>query len=98
VPTAERVARAVESLRARLAPDVAVELVSLGDDGVVRLRVAGEGAGCGGTGKALARGIENALLEAAPELARIELDGIGGDPPERLVTLRGPQAVGSATP
>jgi Fe-S cluster biogenesis protein NfuA len=97
VPTAERVARAVEALRARLAPDVTLALEGLGEDGVLRLRVAGEAQGCGGAGAALARGIEHALLEAAPELARVEIAGVAGDPPERLVSLRAPRAVESAT-
>jgi Fe-S cluster biogenesis protein NfuA len=96
VPTSERVARAVAALGERLAPDVAVTLVALEEDRVARLRVSGEARGCG-AGAALARGIESALLEAAPELARVEIEGVAvalPSPPERLVTLGGAPRAG----
>jgi Fe-S cluster biogenesis protein NfuA len=96
IPAAERVARAVEALRARLAPDVAIELTGLGEDGVVRLRVAGEASGCGGAGAALARSIEGAILEAAPEVSRVEIEGATPERRERLVTLGAPRAAGVA--
>jgi hypothetical protein len=94
LPTAERVARAVASLGERLAPEVEVVLEALGDDGVARVRVRGEGRGCG-AGAALARGIEHAILEAAPELVGVEIAGIAPATPaprERLVTLGGAHA------
>ena len=97
LPTAARVARAVDALRERLAPDVAVALEGIGEDRVARVRVAGEGRGCGGAGAALARGIENAILEAAPELARVEISGLVAERPEPLVTLGQPVRAGGAT-
>jgi Fe-S cluster biogenesis protein NfuA len=97
LPTAERVARAVEALRERLAPDVGVQLEAIGEDHVARVRVDGEARGCGGAGAGLARGIENALLEAAPELARVEIEGLTVERSERLVTLGAPaRATGGA--
>jgi Fe-S cluster biogenesis protein NfuA len=94
LPPAERVARAVAALRDRLAPDGALELVGLGDDGVVRLRLSG-GVACGVAASAVTRGIEHAVLEAAPEVARVEIEGAAEPPPsrgERLVTLGRPRA------
>jgi Fe-S cluster biogenesis protein NfuA len=91
LPTGDRVSRAVAVLRDRLPPDVALELVGLGEDGVVRLRVSGAGA-CGIAAAALARGIEHAILEAAPEVARVDIEGASTAPrAERLVTIGRPR-------
>jgi Fe-S cluster biogenesis protein NfuA len=96
VPAAERVARAVAALGAQLGPEITIALVGLGEDGVVRLRMEGAGGGCGEA--ALARGVENAVLEAAPEVARVEITGIEPPRRERLVTLgAAPRGAGFAT-
>jgi hypothetical protein len=99
VPAAERIARAVERLRERLAPQIELAVEDAGSQHVVRLRVRGEPGGCGG-GAALARGIENALLEAAPELERVEILGLEPAPrADRLVTLGAPpRAAGVPSP
>jgi hypothetical protein len=94
LPCAERVARAIAALRERLAPDVALDLLGVGEDRAVRVRVSG--GACGVAAAAVARGIEHAILEAAPEVARVEIGG--ASPPaargERLVTLRPPGTTG----
>ena len=97
VSTADRVAAAVATLGERLAPGVELALEDGGGEGVVRVRVRGDAPGCG-AGPALARGIEHAILEAAPELARVEVLGLAAAPasPERLVALgKAPAAGGS---
>jgi Fe-S cluster biogenesis protein NfuA len=103
LPPAERLARAVEALRAQLAPQATLELVGLGEDGVVSVRLAFAPGGCPSTGRALAAAVEQRLLEAAPEVAGVRVEGAGAEaspprPQERLVTLGRPQAAGVSTP
>ncbi len=92
VPAAERVERAIEALGQRLAGDAVVTLVGLGDDGVVRVRVeAGEDRRCGFSAAALGRAVEQAILEAAPEIAGVEVLGLAPPAaPERLVAIGRP--------
>ncbi|MFL5263792.1 MAG: NifU family protein [Anaeromyxobacteraceae bacterium] len=100
-PPAERVERAVLALRAQLGPDVALELVALGDDGVVTLRLRAAKGGCPSTGAALARAIEQHVVEAAPEVTRVVIEGVPATTPrpeERLVTLGRPRAAEGAAP
>jgi hypothetical protein len=86
-PTAQRVARAVEDARRRLGAGVVVELLEVGADQVVRLRV-DAGPGCAGSATSLARAVERAVLEAAPEVAGVAVEGLPpAEPRERLVTL-----------
>jgi Fe-S cluster biogenesis protein NfuA len=99
VPTAERVASAVETLRERLAPDLRLELAGV-EGGVARLRLAGAAGGCASSAAAVARAIEQQVLEAAPELARVEIEGAPAAPSapgERLVTLGRPRAGAEAS-
>ncbi len=91
-PTAERVARAVEGARARLGAEVGIELLEIGADQVVRLRL-DAGPGCGGSAASLAHAVERAILEAAPEVAGVAFEGLSpAASPERLVTLGRPRA------
>jgi hypothetical protein len=91
-PTAERVARAVEATRARLGPEVVLELLEVGADRVVRLRLVA-GPGCAGSTASLARAVEHAILEAAPEVASVAVEGLTpAVPHDRLVTLGRPRA------
>jgi hypothetical protein len=77
VPASERVSRALEELRPRLAARGArAELLGI-ENGVARLRVTGNG---DGTIDAVRRTVE----DAAPELTRVEVD----EPPGPLVALR----------
>jgi hypothetical protein len=77
VPARERVLRAMEELRPRLAArGVRAELIAL-ENGVARVRVAGT---ADGAEQALRRAVE----DAAPELSAVEIEG----PPGPLVSLR----------
>jgi hypothetical protein len=77
-PTEARVRRALE---AAVRPGGAggAELLEIGPDRVVRLRVPAAGGARLPPGAALA--LERAILEAAPEVTRVEIEGLaGGDP------------------
>ncbi len=100
VPAAERVAQAVEAVRARLDGDAGVALEAIGDDGVVRVRVTvGADQRCGFSAAALARTIEHAVVEAAPEVARVEVLGLAPPrAPERLVSIGAPGVAAKVRP
>jgi Fe-S cluster biogenesis protein NfuA len=49
-----------------------VELVSVGDDGVVQLRLTGACAGCPFSAMTLAIGVEQKLKAAVPEVAKVQ--------------------------
>jgi hypothetical protein len=51
-----------------------VELLEVSGDGVVRLRMAGGGHGCGTSTAALRSTVEEAIEAAAPEITRIEIE------------------------
>lgn len=72
LPTEVRIRRALERARRRLGAD-AVELVALDATGVARVRVEGE---VRATGAAIDQALRRAVEEAAPEIARIEIDGV----------------------
>jgi Fe-S cluster biogenesis protein NfuA/nitrite reductase/ring-hydroxylating ferredoxin subunit len=56
-----------------------VELLSL-EDGVARLRLAGHCNGCAASASTLELAIKQALDEAAPDLAGLEVEGVSGAP------------------
>jgi Fe-S cluster biogenesis protein NfuA len=87
-PTGQRVARAVDDARARLG-GTDLELLGVDPDGTVRLRAGADPASCPSSGPAVARAIERTIVEAAPEVARVEVQGLAAAPdaPERLVRL-----------
>jgi len=96
VPTRERVERAVERLRAELGTaGEGLELRDVSDDGVARLRLAAGASrgGCPSARGGLARAAEQAVLEAAPELLRVEIEEPGEAAPHagRLVTIGPPR-------
>jgi len=49
-----------------------VELVSVGDDGVVQLRLTGACSGCPFSAMTLAVGVEQRLKAAVPEVVRVQ--------------------------
>jgi Fe-S cluster biogenesis protein NfuA/nitrite reductase/ring-hydroxylating ferredoxin subunit len=57
-----------------------VELLSL-EDGVARLRLAGSCKGCAASAATLELAIKQALEEAAPDLAGLEVEGVAEPPP-----------------
>jgi Fe-S cluster biogenesis protein NfuA len=71
-PTYERVAAALRELGTRAGD---LELIGV-DDGVVRLRSAGTTAGCPSSSGSARRAVERAIERVAPEVARIDIDGV----------------------
>ena len=84
-----RVEAALERVRPLLARhDGNVELLGVDDDGgVVRLRLLGSCDGCPSSSITLQLAVERAILEAAPEVVRIEVDQAGGPAPAVPVSL-----------
>ena len=76
VPIEERVAAALEEVRPYLASHGGnVELLEV-RDGVARLRMQGSCSGCPSSTVTLKLAIEDAVMKAAPDLERIEAEGV----------------------
>lgn len=90
--TEERVARAVADVRARLGTHE-LEVLGVDEDGTVRLRARADPRGCPASGPAVASAIERTIVEAAPEVRRVEIEGLERDrprPEQSLVQLGRP--------
>lgn len=87
VPAAERIRRALDELEPHLEPHSArVDLVEVGDGGTIRLRISGV-AGC--VGSAVEHAVRRAIGDAAPEVARLDIEMPGEThPPHGLVQLK----------
>lgn len=86
VPARERVERALDAAGERLGVGAgALSLVALGDDGVAHLRL--EPGGCPSARPSLAQSVRRAVLDAAPELASVVIEGLDPAPGGKLVTL-----------
>jgi Fe-S cluster biogenesis protein NfuA len=82
-----RVRKAVERLEPRLQRDgAAIELLNA-ENGAVRLRVTPGAHSCGSTTSALRTTVEDAIFEAAPDLASLSLEGLDGQPANGFVSL-----------
>ncbi|WP_250563057.1 NifU family protein [Sphaerisporangium fuscum] len=79
--TAERVRAALDTVRPYLdLHEGGVELVGVDDDGVVRLRLSGGCHGCASSRVTVNDTIERAVRRAAPEVTRVEVDGVAEEP------------------
>jgi Fe-S cluster biogenesis protein NfuA len=82
-----RVAKAVERVEPSLRRDgAAIELLAI-EDGAVRIRVTPGTHTCGSTTKALKSTVENAVYEAAPDIASLSIEGLDGQPATGFVAL-----------
>lgn len=89
--TAERVRDALDTVRPHLGShEGGVELLGVGEDGVVRLRLEGNCHGCPSSLLTVTDAIERAVVQAAPEVARVEVEGVSGGRPEVLQIQRRP--------
>jgi Fe-S cluster biogenesis protein NfuA len=71
----ERVARALEKVRSQLHKQGgSVELVGIADS-VVQVKIESSGHGCGSSTDAFKRTVEQAILECAPEVVDIQVQG-----------------------
>jgi Fe-S cluster biogenesis protein NfuA/nitrite reductase/ring-hydroxylating ferredoxin subunit len=84
--TYERVSAALERVRPYLGSHAGdVDLLGVDEDGVVRLRLAGSCNGCPSSSVTVKLAIEQAIEEAAPEVSRVEVEGVAAPPLPRGV-------------
>lgn len=87
VPLEQRVQRALDGVRPYLGSHGGgVEVLGV-HDGVVRLRLEGTCHGCPSSTATLRSAIERAILEGAPDVAGIEVEGVVEPPPAGFVPL-----------
>jgi Fe-S cluster biogenesis protein NfuA/nitrite reductase/ring-hydroxylating ferredoxin subunit len=93
----QRVTRAIEKVRPYLGSHGGgVQLVGIEDD-VVRLRMEGSCSGCPSSAVTLNFALERAILEAAPEISRVEAEEVPA-PTGQLIQLQPLGAAGAADP
>ncbi|MBA2519426.1 MAG: NifU family protein [Chloroflexia bacterium] len=84
-----RVHQALEKVRPYLGSHAGgVELLGVDDGGVVRLRLEGSCHGCPSSTVTVKLAIERAIAEAAPEVTRVDVDGVTASPVISLDSLR----------
>jgi len=82
-----RVARALDEVRPYLGSHGGdVELLGVAD-GVARVRLTGTCDGCPSSAATLQHAIEEAVARAAPELDRVEADGVAEPAPQQLIQI-----------
>jgi Fe-S cluster biogenesis protein NfuA len=81
--TAARVGRALDRMR----PAAAVDVLGVGEDGTVRLRLAG-GGGCPSFRQSVVRQIEAVVMRAAPEVSGVDVVIAPAPPPLLQVSMR----------
>ncbi|MCO6005569.1 NifU family protein [Actinoallomurus purpureus] len=90
----ERVLAALDDVRPYLGlHDGGVELLGIDDEGVVRLRLEGTCHGCPSSRVTVAQAIERAIAGAAPEISRVDVDGLVPEPEPPLLQI-GPRPPG----
>ncbi|MFF5210881.1 NifU family protein [Streptosporangium sp. NPDC000396] len=78
--TEERVRAALEDIRPYLgAHEGDVELLDVDEGGVARLRLRGTCHGCPSSQLTVTDAIERAVVQAAPEVSRVDVEGVTGD-------------------
>jgi Fe-S cluster biogenesis protein NfuA/nitrite reductase/ring-hydroxylating ferredoxin subunit len=83
--TATRVQAALEQVRPYLGSHAGgVELLGVGEDGVVRLRLQGSCDGCPSSALTVKSAIEDAILLAAPDVVAVEAEGMVEEGPALL--------------
>jgi Fe-S cluster biogenesis protein NfuA/nitrite reductase/ring-hydroxylating ferredoxin subunit len=87
VPQEERVRQALDRVRPYLGSHGGgVELLAV-EDGVVRLRLDGSCHGCPSSAETLKYAIEQSIIESAPDVAEIAVEGVSQAPPTGFVPL-----------
>jgi Fe-S cluster biogenesis protein NfuA len=93
-----RVANAVQRLEPKLRKDGALIQLLRVEDGAVHIRVTPGEHTCGSTTKALQSTVEDAIYEAAPDIASVSVEGLEGKPAGGFVSLSKLAATGSVSP
>lgn len=92
VPLAERVERALDRLRPHLGRYAdGLEVLGIDDEGVLRLRVAGEHDACPSSATTVRDAVAHVVEQAAPEISGVQVEGLGAPAAE-------PAASGAARP
>ncbi|GAA0855456.1 NifU family protein [Streptosporangium amethystogenes subsp. fukuiense] len=87
--TVERVREALDGVRPYLGShEGGVELLGVGEDGIVRLRLEGTCHGCPSSRLTVTDAIERAIGQAAPEVSGVEVEGVTDDRSELLQIQR----------
>lgn len=90
-----RITKAVERLATKLRRDgAAVQLLGI-VDGAVSVRVTPGEHACGSTAKGLQTEVEDAIYEAAPDIASLAVEGLDGKPADGFVSLSNLMAASS---
>jgi hypothetical protein len=94
--TAQRISASLDAARDRLGLE-RLELAAVDPSGHVRVRATPDPRSCPSSGAAAARAIERTVIEAAPEVASVVVEGLDTGPQsqaagQRLVQLRRPGA------
>jgi Fe-S cluster biogenesis protein NfuA/nitrite reductase/ring-hydroxylating ferredoxin subunit len=83
--TEERVLAALDKVRPYLGSHAGdVEYLGLDDDGTVRLKLAGSCDGCPSSALTVKMAIEKGIEDIAPEVTKVEVEGVAPDPASRL--------------
>jgi Fe-S cluster biogenesis protein NfuA/nitrite reductase/ring-hydroxylating ferredoxin subunit len=83
----ERIARALDEVRPYLQSHGGnVELLGI-EEGVARLRLVGSCDGCPSSSMTLRLAVEDAVQKAAPEIERIEAEGVVSEPPSAVIPV-----------
>lgn len=84
VPVRDRIQRALETVRPYLGSHAGgIELLEVDPSGVARLRLQGSCSGCPSSALTVKLAIERAIEESAPEITKIEVEGIVASTPAR---------------
>lgn len=96
--TTARVQAALDRVRPYLGSHAGgVTLTGVGEDGVVRLQLEGSCDGCPSSAMTVRNAIEDAILAAAPDVVRVEVEGVvsdSGTPLLQIQPFRGPREGG----
>ena len=83
-----RINRALEGVRSQLGSHAGViEYLGIDDQGVAGLRLTASGHGCGSSSGTVAQTIEEAVAEAAPELAGVHVEEVTAPPEVPLLQI-----------
>jgi Fe-S cluster biogenesis protein NfuA len=83
-----RIDRALEQVRAQLGSHAGViEYLGIDDQGVAGLRLTASGHGCGSSSSTVRQAVEDAVAEAAPELAGVHVEEVAAPPEVPLLQI-----------
>ena len=83
-----RIDRALEQVRAQLGSHAGViEYLGIDDQGVAGLRLTASGHGCGSSSSTVLQAVEDAVAEAAPEVAGVHVEEVTAPPEVPLLQI-----------